>query len=82
MGCKSSALKCMGLKRNPESHNHAKLDAKTSAIDTEHTDMYDIVAEKETLEEIRRSLEEDADYPVIVGNNRRLHCLSILEIPS
>ncbi|XP_014604755.1 PREDICTED: high affinity cAMP-specific and IBMX-insensitive 3',5'-cyclic phosphodiesterase 8A isoform X1 [Polistes canadensis] len=98
MGCKSSALKCMGLKRNPESHNRAKLDAKSSTIDTDaqefpreqdsghftldlkdffcpedpyeelqRTDMYDIVAEKETLEEIRRSLEEDADYPVIKG---------------
>ncbi|KAI4479648.1 hypothetical protein M0804_011045 [Polistes exclamans] len=35
MGCKSSALKCMGLKRNPESHNRAKLDAKSSTIDTD-----------------------------------------------
>lgn len=31
--------------------------------------MYDIVAEKEMLEEIRRSLEEDADYPAIVSRS-------------
>nr|XP_050866246.1 high affinity cAMP-specific and IBMX-insensitive 3',5'-cyclic phosphodiesterase 8 isoform X1 [Vespula vulgaris] len=96
MGCKSSALECMGSnKRNSGSHNEAKLDAKNPAIgaDTpkfareqdsghftledifcedgcpkiQHADMYDIAGEKEMLEEIRRSLEEDADYPAIKG---------------